>query len=83
MLIRSFVNTVRRRFQLKPPHYPQALIPFRFLTRDIEGLGGLLSEVMRRLCVVRSEGDFPACCQSQLTNVKANPYKRVLGNRSL
>jgi len=38
------------------------------------GLGVLLSEVMRRLCVVRSEGVPQACAQNRVTCKKANPY---------
>jgi len=33
----------------------------------IAGLGTLLSEVMRRVCVVRSEGVPPACAQNRVT----------------
>ncbi|HMK36015.1 MAG TPA: hypothetical protein VK463_13160 [Desulfomonilaceae bacterium] len=40
----------------------------------IAGLGALLSEVMRRLCVVRSEGVPPACAQNRVARKKANPY---------
>ena len=40
----------------------------------IPGLGALLSEVMRRLCVVRSEGVPPVCAQNRVTCKKANPY---------
>ncbi|HMK37233.1 MAG TPA: hypothetical protein VK463_19320, partial [Desulfomonilaceae bacterium] len=45
----------------------------------IAGLGALLSEVMRRLCVVRSEGVPPACAQNRVTCKKANPYNRLRG----
>jgi len=40
----------------------------------IPGLGARLSEVMRRLCVVRSEGVPPVCAQNRVTCKEANPY---------
>ncbi len=44
--------------------------------------GGLLSEVIRRLCVVRSEGDpQPASCK--VVHAKANRYQPVAGREFL
>ncbi|HMK34528.1 MAG TPA: hypothetical protein VK463_05645 [Desulfomonilaceae bacterium] len=52
----------------------ESLIRVRHKIYKIAGLGALLSEVMRRLCVVRSEGVPPACAQNRVTCKKANPY---------
>ena len=51
------------------------VIRIRHKIYKISGLGALLSEVMRRLCVVRSEGVTRACAQNRVTGKKANPYK--------
>ena len=51
------------------------VIRIRHKIYEIPGLGALLSEVMRRPCVVRSEGVPPACAQNRLTCKKANPYE--------
>jgi len=50
------------------------LIRIRQKIYEIAGLGALLSEVMRRLCVVRSEGVPPACARNRVTCKEANPY---------
>ncbi|HMK34166.1 MAG TPA: hypothetical protein VK463_03795 [Desulfomonilaceae bacterium] len=42
-------------------------IRIRHKIYEIAGLGTLLSEVMRRLCVVRSEGEPPACSRNRVT----------------
>ncbi|HMK34692.1 MAG TPA: hypothetical protein VK463_06480 [Desulfomonilaceae bacterium] len=55
----------------------QEIIRIRYKIYKIAGLGALLSEVMRRLCVVRSEGVPPASAQNRVTCKKANPYKKV------
>jgi len=50
------------------------LIRIRHKFYEIGGLGALLSAVMRRLCVVRSEGVPRACAQNRVTCKKANAY---------
>jgi hypothetical protein len=50
---------------------------FAFTRVRLQG-GGLLSEVIRRFCVVRSEGDSPPLACSQIMHVKANPYKNMV-----
>ena len=54
------------------------MIRIRHTIYTIAGLGALMSEVMRRLCVVRSEGVPPACAQNRVTCKKANPYEKLL-----
>ena len=51
------------------------LIRIRHEIYEIARLGALLSEVMRRLRVVRSEGEPPACAQNRVACKKANPYE--------
>jgi len=53
------------------------MIRIRHKIFKIAGLGALLSEVMRRLCVVRSEGVPPARAQNRVTCKKANPHETV------
>ena len=51
------------------------LIRIRHKMYKIAGLGALLSAVMRRFCVVRSEGVPPACARNRVDCKKANPYQ--------
>jgi len=54
--------------------YLEDVIRIRHKIHEIPGLGALLSEVMRRLCVVRSEGVPPAFARNRVTCKKANTY---------
>jgi len=56
---------------------PKQVIRIRRTIYEIAGLAALLSQVMRRLCVVRSEGVPAACVQNRVTCKKANPYQAV------
>ena len=66
------------RFQIREIGEELLVIRIRHKIYKIAGLGALLSEVMRRLCVVRSEGVPPACAQNRVTGKKANPYKKFI-----
>ncbi|HMK33435.1 MAG TPA: hypothetical protein VK463_00090 [Desulfomonilaceae bacterium] len=67
---------------LRRPAPLNDMIRIRRKMYGIAGLEALLSEVMRRLCVVRSARVPPACARNRVARKKANPYEWTTGMRA-